>query len=234
VPARVQSQTVSISTTAVTAVVLLLISLVNQLHVHKQAAAYCSRLFYHIPLMKAWLETLATTYIACKEVLSILLHSDTAVAQYQQARYIWLGVSSSSCSSEDINVVLKQHASSGVYWQVGIAALPCVIIRFMVLYDMLAEIICIRINAKTSTIECREMAAAASIYDTVKLYCREGCALKKCAINAYLQQNCYIPVLQQLAVNKHTSAVAKAANESTSIGIADHTLSSIDCRQQFS
>eukprot|EP00953_Heterococcus_sp_UTEX-ZZ885_P013934 7943-Heterococcus_DN1.PRE.2 len=229
VPAHVQSQTVSINTTAITAVVLLLMSLVNQLHVHKQAAAYCSSLFHHIPLMKAWLETLATTYIACKEVLSILLHSDTAVAQYQQARYFWLDMSSSSCSSEDINVVLKQHTSSGVYWQVGIAASPCVIIRFMVLGDMLAKISCIRINAKTSTFKGREMAAAASIYATFKLYCREGSALKTCAINAYLQQNCYIQVLQQLAVNKHTSAVAKAANESTSTGIADHTRSSIDC-----
>jgi hypothetical protein len=108
VPVRVQQQSehTSINMTTVTAIVLLLASLLNHLQLCKQTAAWCSRLLHQIPALNAWLATAVIMWIAHREVFCILLGHGATIAQYKQAKCFWL--SADTCTSSTARTILAE------------------------------------------------------------------------------------------------------------------------------
>jgi hypothetical protein len=223
--ARVQSQGSSINITTVTAIVLLLMSLVSHLQLYKQTASYCSTLFHLIPLVKAWIATAAIAYVACSEVGAILLPRDTAVAELKQGLCYWC--STSSCSSNFVpSKLVYMRDPYEVYTFMGAAVWTAAMIGIATVWEMIDMIADIRTNAKTSTTSSVAKWRQQQAYMIQSSY-SEGSVLKRCAIDAYLKQNCYIQVLQP--VNKQTTiAATEVAHGVTSTGYSINSVTQAD------
>jgi hypothetical protein len=223
VSSRVQPQSVhtSVHITTVTALVLLLMSLLNHLQLYKQTATRCSRLFHQIPVVRAWLATAVMMYIAHTEVFSLLLSDEIATAEYKQAKCFWLG--SNNCDSSSTASNNRDSEPEGLWYVLALTAAPGVIVTIITVCEMLYEVSCIwakcglmRANATSSTTAAAAKWRQQQAYMIQSSY-SDGSAVKKYAVDAYLKKNCYIQVLQAVSAQQASTAVAavEAANSVT-------------------
>jgi hypothetical protein len=189
--ARVQSNSSSIDITTITAVVLVVLSLLNQLQGFKQAATWCtSKLYHRIPLIRAWTATGVIAYIACSEVLAVLVLKPTAIAKYRQAICYWLMHNDcSSYSSEQVEVAsIVSFFISCI--MVSILGLPVISMIGWLVYDLAFEYWSVCANIVTH--KCTEKSRLwrqQQAYMILSSY-REGSAIKRKTIDAYLKKNC--------------------------------------------
>jgi uncharacterized integral membrane protein len=146
--ARVQSQSMSINMTTVTAVVLLLMSLLSPLQLSKQTVSCYSRLFHLIPQTRAWLATCVISYIAHSEVGALVMLNETTIADYKQGLCYWQSFSSCSDRSLQSTVAVTREKSDMYGWLV-IAAIPGFVLLISIIYDIVLELRGIITNIKT-------------------------------------------------------------------------------------
>jgi hypothetical protein len=232
VSSRVQSQAVrtnSIYMTTITAVVLLLMSLLNHLQLYKQtASAWCSRLFHQIPIIRAWLATAVMMYIAHTEVFSVIRSHEAAIAEYKQAICFWLRTSNCDNSS----TTTQDSLDKGQWFTVAVLAAPGVIVTIITVCETLYKMSCIWTNATSSTAAAKWRQQQAYM---IQSSYSAGSAVRRYAIDAYLKNNCYIQVLQPVSA-QHASTVVTTVAAAHDVKVADDcaitTVSTIDSVSQ--
>jgi hypothetical protein len=197
--ARVQSTSSSIHITTITATVLVVLSLLKHLQVFKQAAIGCtSKLYHRIPLIRAWVATSVISYIACREVLAILVLKPTAIAKYRQAICYWLMhddcSSYSSDRGDDIEVQLSVSLLISCI-MVTILGLLIAGMKGWLVYDLAFEYWSVCANIMTATCRSNETLWRQQRAYMIQSSYHEGSAIKRITIDAYLKKNCYIQVL---------------------------------------
>jgi hypothetical protein len=143
-----------------------------------------------------------------------VLRNAATVAEYKQARCLWLFTctcDTSSVQSEKINTA--DSSDDIAAWQlllISIVVLPGAVVFLMIMHDMLCEAVCIITDAMTYTASSVAKWRQQQAY-MIRASYRECSVEQKNAIDAYLTKNCYIQVLQPQDTQPSTVVAATEA-----------------------